>query len=322
MKIFAAWLVVAAALFSGQPASAQAKYPDRPIRMIVTFPPGGPTDSIGRLIAQKVTEKWGQQIVVENIAGGGGNLGMATAARAPADGYTILVVSTGFIINPHLYARAPYKLEDFAPISLVAASPDVLTVHPDVPARSISELISVIKANPGKYSYAHPGLGSTAHLSAELFKLKSGLDIVMVPFGSAGGRAINAVIGGHTQLAITALPPVVPNVKDGKLRALAVLANERNSELPNVPTMAESGIADMESHALTGLVAAAGTPQAVIDFWHQEVVRIVALPEVQEKLKTLGFEAVASTPQNYADRIRKEAAKWSKTIGEAKIKIE
>jgi tripartite-type tricarboxylate transporter receptor subunit TctC len=322
MKIFAAWLVVAAALFSGQPASAQAKYPDRPIRMIVTFPPGGPTDSIGRLIAQKVTEKWGQQIVVENIAGGGGNLGMATAARAPADGYTILVVSTGFIINPHLYARAPYKLEDFAPISLVAASPDVLTVHPDVPARSIGELISVIKANPGKYSYAHPGLGSTAHLSAELFKLKSGLDTVMVPFGSAGGRAINAVIGGHTQLAITALPPVVPNVKDGKLRALAVLANERNSELPNVPTMAESGIADMESHALTGLVAAAGTPQAVIDFWHQEVVRIVALPEVQEKLKTLGFEAVASTPQGYADRIRKEAAKWSKTIGEAKIKIE
>jgi tripartite-type tricarboxylate transporter receptor subunit TctC len=240
-------------------ARAQA-YPTRSMRMIVTFAPGGPTDIIGRIIAQKVSETWGQQVVVENVAGGGGNIALAQALRAPADGYTIVVVSTGFIVNPILYAKVPYEIKDFAPISLVAASPNVILVNPAVPARTVLDLVKLVKDNPGKHSYAQPGTGSSPHLAAELFKLKFGLDLTMVPFGSAA-PAVTSTIAGHTPIAFTALPAAMSNVQDGALRALAVLADKRNSLLPEVPTMAEAGVPDQESDTVTGIIARAGTPQ-------------------------------------------------------------
>jgi tripartite-type tricarboxylate transporter receptor subunit TctC len=313
-------LVGLVALICAGSASAQT-YPSKPIKMIVTFAAGGPTDVIGRIIAQKVSEAWGQQVVVENIAGAGGNIGLAAALRAPHDGYTIVAVSTGFIVNPSLYAKVPYQIKDFAPISLVAASPNVITVHPSVQAKTVQELIALIKSSPGKMSYAQPGIGSTPHLAAELFKLKFGLDLTMVPFGSAA-PAVTSTIAGHTPVAFTALPPALSNIQDGKLRALAVQAVKRNAGLPDVPTMAEAGVPDQESDTVTGIVALANTPKEIVERWHREIVRIVALPDVNARLRQLGFDPVGNSPAEYAERIRTEGAKWDKVAKEANIKID
>ena len=303
------------------PAGAET-YPARPVRMIVPFAAAGPTDVIGRIIAQKLSEDLGQQFYVENVPGGGGNTGTAQAAKSPADGYTILVVSTGFIINPSLYAKIPYDpFKDFAPVTLIAASPNVLTVAPSVPAKSVQELIALIKANPGKYSFAQPGTGSTPHLSGELFKLSFGLDLVMVPFTGAG-PAITSTIGGHTPIAFTALPPALASIQEGKLRGLAVLIGKRVAGLPDVPTMAEAGVPDQEADTLTGIVVPVGTPPEIVDLLHREIVKIVALPDVQEKLAALGFIAIADTPAEFAARLKSEFAKWAKVIKDAGIKVD
>jgi tripartite-type tricarboxylate transporter receptor subunit TctC len=303
------------------PAGAET-YPARSVRMIVPFAAAGPTDVIGRIIAQKLSEDLGQQFYVENVPGGGGNTGTAQAAKSPADGYTILVVSTGFIINPSLYAKIPYDpFKDFAPVTLIAASPNVLTVAPSVPAKSVLELIALIKANPGKYSFAQPGTGSTPHLSGELFKLSFGLDLVMVPFTGAG-PAITSTIGGHTPIAFTALPPALASIQEGKLRGLAVLTGKRVAGLPDLPTMAEAGVPDQEADTLTGIVVPVGTPPAIVDLLHREIVKIVALPDVQEKLAALGFIAIADTPAEFAARLKSEFAKWAKVIKDAGIKVD
>lgn len=313
-------LVCLAGLVCAGSASAQT-YPTKPIRMIVTFAAGGPTDVIGRIIAQKASESFGQQVVVENIPGASGNIALAAALRAPADGYTVVAVSTGFIVNPSLYSKVPYAIKDFAPISLVAASPNALSINPAVPAKTVQELIALVKANPGKYSYGQPGTGSSPHLAGELFRLKFGLDLTMVPFGSAA-PAITSTIGGHTPIAFTALPPAMANIRDGKLRGLAVLAAKRNPGVPDVPTMAEAGVPDQESDTVTGIVTLAGTPPAIVERWHREIVRIVALPEVNQRLRTLGFDPIANSPSEYAERIKTEGAKWDRVIKEAKITIE
>jgi len=312
-------VAVLVALACAGPAVAQT-YPAKPVKMIVPFAPAGPTDVIARLIAQKLSESWGQQVYVENIPGAGGNTGTANAARAPADGYTILVVSTGFIINPSLYTKVPYAISDFTPISLVAASPNAVSVHPSFPAKSMQELIALVKASPGKYSYAQPATGSTPHLAGELFKLRYGLDLTMVPFTSAG-LAMNSTIGGHTPIAFTALPPAMTNIQAGKLRGLAVMASKRNAGLPDVPTMAEAGVPDQESDTLTGIVAHAGTPKELIDRWHREIARIVALPDIQERLLKLGFDAIANSPTEFAARIKSEAVKWDKVAKDANIRM-
>jgi tripartite-type tricarboxylate transporter receptor subunit TctC len=313
--------LVSPALVDAGGALAQV-YPNHSVRMIVPFAAGGPTDVIARIVAQKLSESWGQQIYTENVPGGGGNTGAAMAARAPADGYTILVVSTGFIVNPSMYAKVPYDpIKDFSPVTLVASSPNVLSVHPEVPARSVRELIDLVKANPGKYSFAQPGTGSTPHLAGELFKLKFGLDLVTVPFNGAA-LAINSTLGGHTPVVFTALPPAMANIKDGKLRGLAVLSLKRAAVLPDVPTMAEAGVPDQESDTLTGVVTPAGTPQEIIDRWHDEIVRIVALPEVKQRLEDLGFDPVADTPAHFGERIKTEIAKWAKVVHDANIKAD
>ena len=306
---------------AGDDALAQ-NYPSRTIRMIVPFAAGGPTDVIARIVAQKLSETWGQQIYAENVPGGGGNTGIAMAARAPADGYTILVVSTGFLVNPSMYAKVPYDpIKDFAPVTLVASSPNVLSVYPEVPAKSVRELIDLIKANPGKYSFAQPGTGSTPHLAGELFKLRFGLDLVMVPFNGAA-LAINSTLGGHTPIAFTALPPAMANIKDGKLRGLALLSLKRAAVLPDLPTMVEEGVPDQESDTLTGVVAPAGTPPAIVERWNSEIARVVALPETRQRLQDLGFEPVADTPAHFGERIKSEIAKWAKVVHDANIRAD
>src|SRR4051794_39602161 len=227
MKCLARWLA-ALMLTAGTAYADNASYPARAVKVIVPFAPAGPTDVIARLVAQKLSERLGQQFYVENHPGAGGNLGMGLAAREPADGYAILVVSSSFVVNPSLYNKIPYDaLRDFAPVTLAAASPNVLVVTPSVPAKSVKELIDIVHADPGKYSYAMPGAGTTPHLSGELFKLSAKLDIATVPFRGAG-PAIQSAVAGHTPIAFTALPPAAPLVQQGALRALAVTSAKRS----------------------------------------------------------------------------------------------
>jgi tripartite-type tricarboxylate transporter receptor subunit TctC len=308
-------LVLAAA------ANAQT-YPDKPVKMIVPFAAGGPTDVIARLVAQKLSEAWGQQVYTENVPSGGGNTGAGMVAHAAPDGYTILAVSTSFIVNPSMYDKVPYDpIKDFAPITLVAASPNILFVNPQVPAKSVKELIELVRSNPGKYSYAQPATGSTPHLAGELFKLKFKLDLVTVPFNGAS-LAVNSTIGGHTPIAFTALPPAMANIKEGKLRGLAVLADKRSAALPEVPTMAEAGISDLESDTLTGIVAPIGTSPDIVNRWNAEIVKMVADPAIKKRLGELGFEPVANKPAEFGARIKTEIAKWDKVVRDAHIRAQ
>src|SRR5262252_9393697 len=271
-------------------------YPARPVRLIVPFGAGGPTDVIARIVAQKLSASWGQQVVTENIPGAGGNTGVAMAGRASPDGYTMLVVSTGFMVNPSMYTKIPYDpIKDFAPVTLVAASPNVISVHPDFPAKTLKELIELVKANPGKYSFAQPATGSTPHLAGELFKQQYRLDLVTVPFNGAA-LAVNSTIGGHTPIAFTALPPAMSNIKEGKLRGLAVLSAARSPALPEVPTNGEAGVPDLESDTLTGIVAPAATPREIIERWRNGIAAMVATADVKQRLQDLGFAPVANTP--------------------------
>jgi tripartite-type tricarboxylate transporter receptor subunit TctC len=297
-------------------------YPARPVRLIVPFAAAGPTDVIARIVAQKLADSWGQQVYTENIPGAGGNTGVVMAAKAPPDGYTLLVVSTGFIVNPSMYAKIAYDpIKDFSPVTLVAASPNVVSTNPDVPAKTLRELIDLIKANPGKYSFAQPATGSTPHLAGELMKQKYALDLVTVPFNGAA-LAINSTIGGHTPIAFTALPPAMSNIKDGKLRGIAVLSTKRAPALPEVPTNIEAGIPDLEGDTITGIVAPAGTPKEIIMRWRDEIARIVAMPDVNERLQTLGFAPVANTPEEFGQRLRTEMAKWGKVVRDAGIRAD
>jgi tripartite-type tricarboxylate transporter receptor subunit TctC len=324
MKIAARILaaLVTLTLAGAAMAQAPADYPNKAVRIIVPFAPGGPTDVVGRMFALKLSESMAQQFYVENLPGAGGNIGIAAAAKAPADGYTILVVSTGFMVNPSLYAKVPYDpIKDFTPLTLVAVSPNVLFVHPSVPATTVKELIDLIKRNPGKYSYAHASIGSTPHLSGELLKLTFGLDLVTVPFTSAA-LAVNSTLGGHTPIGITALPPAVANIKEGKLRGLAVMAVKRPAALADVPTLAEAGVPDQEADTLTGLVMPAGTPNEIVARLNREIVRIGNLPDVNERLQSIGFNPVLNTPDEFGTRIKAEMEKWGKVVRDAKLRIE
>jgi tripartite-type tricarboxylate transporter receptor subunit TctC len=302
--------------------AADNDYPNHKVRLIVPFAAGGPTDVVGRMVAERLSEVLGQQVYVEDMPGAGGNLGVETAKRAAPDGYTILAVSTGFIINPSMYSKIGYDpIKDFAPISLVAASPNVVSVNPSLPVKNLKELIALLKANPGKYSYGHPSTGSTPHLAAEAMKQIYGLDLVTVPFNGAP-PAINSTLGDHTQIAFTALPPALGTLQNGSLRGIAILAKERVAALPGLPSNIEQGVPGLESDTLTGIVAPAGTPAAIIDKWHAAIVTMAADPEIRKKLDTLGFIPVADTPAEFTDRIRSEAARWDKVIKAAGIQMD
>jgi len=299
-----------------------AGYPERNVRVIVPFGQGGPTDVIARVFAQKLSENLGHQFYVENMPGAGGNIGTAAAARAGGDGYTILVISTGFMVNPSLYAKVPYDpIKDFTPLTLAAVSPNVIFTNPSVPAKTLKELVDLIKASPGKYSYAQPAMGSTPHLSAELFKQTFGLDLVMVPFTSAG-LAVNAVLSNQPSIGFTALPPTIGLINEGKLNGLAIEALKRSPTIPNVPTIAEAGVPGQEADTLTGFVLPAGTPPAIVAQLHAEMVKIGALPEIRERLEKIGFNPVLNTPAEFGERIKSEMERWGKVVKAANLKIE
>jgi tripartite-type tricarboxylate transporter receptor subunit TctC len=297
-------------------------YPARPVRVIIPYAPGGPTDVFGRLMAQKLSEQLGKQLYVENIGGAGGNVGMGQGAKAAPDGYTILVVAPTIVINPALYDKVPFDpYKDFDPVTLAVTSPDVLSVHPSLPVATVKDLVALIKANPGKYNFASPGTGTPGHLVGEQFRLSLGLDLVHVPFNSAG-LAIGSTIAGHTPIAFTTPPPVVPQVKEGKLRVLAVASKTRSRALADVPTMAEAGYPDIEGEAWFAVVVPARTPKEIITLLHREIVKLIALPDMKERLAMLGFEPVGNTPEECAAQFKTEIAKWAKVIREAGIKAQ
>jgi len=306
---------------SSRVARAQA-YPARPVRVIVPFAPGGPTDVFARLIAQKMSEQTGKQFYIENVVGAGGNLGSGRAAQAAPDGHTMLVTGGGHVNNPFLYAYVPYDpMRDFEAVTLGAVQPVVLTAHPSVPAHSVNELLALIKANPGKYSFASPGVGTPPQLVGELFRLSLAPDLVHVPF-NGGGPAIGATAAGHTPLSFGAITPAVPLVKDGKLRALAVTSKARSRALPETPTMAEAGYPDVEGTSWAAVVVPAGTPKEIIAQLHRMIVASVGMADVKERLDALGFEAVVNTPEECMHFFRAEMAKWSKVIKEAGLRAE
>src|SRR6267154_2497980 len=315
-------MLAAVLLLTGVVPSLAQGYPNRPVRVVVGFPAGGPTDVIARLVSQKLSDSLGQQFFVENIGGAGGNTASGQVARVAPDGYTIMAISTGFLVNPSLYAKVPYDpIKDFSAVTLVAVSPNVVVVNPQVPAKSLPELVQLIRDNPGKYSYAGPGIGSTPHLGGELFRLTYKLDLVHVPFAGAA-PAVQSTVGGHTPIAFTALPSSMAAIQAGQLRALGVAANERAAGMPDVPTFAEQGVNDQEADTLTGIVAPAGTPKEAIDLLYRETANAVRQPEVSERLKVLGFKAVVDTPDQFGARIKLEIEKWGKVVRNAKLRID
>ena len=308
------------ALLAAPTAQAQGSYPDRPVRIIVPFAAAGPTDMVSRLIAQKLSEKFGQQFYVENMAGAGGNLGMGAASRAPGDGHTILVASSSYQVNVSLYAKPPYADKDFAPVTMAGVSPNGLFVHPSVPAHSVKELVDLLRANPGKYTFASPGIGTTPHLSSELFKLTFKLDFAIAPF-PGGGPSIQSVVAGHTPICIQTIPPATPLVHAGKVRALAIAAKKRSPALPDVPTFDEVGIKDQEAETMQGVFVPAATPKPIVELLQREVARIVALPDVKQKMEATGLETGGWPSAEFDAYIKADIAKWKRVITEAKIPL-
>jgi len=307
------------ALFVASAAFAQ-NYPNKIVRIIVPFAAGGPTDVVARLVGQKLSEKLGQQFIVENIGGAGGNIGMGNAARAPGDGYTILFVSSSYVVNPSLYSKVPYDPEkDFVPITKAAGAPNALIVHPSVPAKTVKELVDLIKADPSKYNIASPGAGTTPSLSIELFKQAFDLnELIVVPFGG-GNPAIQAVVAGHTQLSFQAIPPATALIQEGRLRALAITATKRSAVLPDVPTLDELGAKGQEAETMQGVLAPAGTPKEIVDLLQREIAAILSTPDVRDKVLALGFEPSGITPAEFDSYIKTEIAKWRKVIEDANI---
>lgn len=320
LKRALAVIACAAAAVVSPGADAQ-QYPSRPIRFIVPFPPGGPTDVIARIVAQKMTEAWKQQVVVDNRSGAGGNIGMGIAASAPADGYTILFVSSSFMVNPGLYKKIPYDpYKSFIPVSNLAASTHVFFTHPSQPVKSIAELINVVKKNPGKHSMATPGIGTVPHLSAHLLILDAKLDLVTVPY-AGGGPSLAAVLGNQVPFGCQAIPPVTPHIQAGRVRALALTSARRSEIVPEVPTMAELGFKDHEAETITGMLVPAGASAAIVRKLHAEATRIIVLPDVRQRITELGADIIASSPQQFTANIKREVERWSKVIKDAGIQV-
>jgi tripartite-type tricarboxylate transporter receptor subunit TctC len=295
-------------------------YPTRPVRAVVAFAPGGVTDTFARLMAQRLTEQLGKQVYVENIAGASGNIGTAHVAKAAPDGYTILFAFSSHVVNSTLFARVPYDpIKDFDPVTLAVASTTVLTVNPSVPAKTVKELVDLVKANPGKFSFGSAGAGTQAHLAGEQFRLSLGLDLVHVPFGG-GGPAVAAVVAGHTPISFGSPQAAMQHVRQGTVRALAVTSKRRSQIFPDVPTMTEAGYSQIEGDSWVGILVPASTPGEIIEVLYRTSSKILAQPDMQERLAALGYDLVASTPEEFATRITAEIEMWAKVIRAANIK--
>ncbi|HSS71776.1 MAG TPA: tripartite tricarboxylate transporter substrate binding protein [Casimicrobiaceae bacterium] len=310
------WLALAAARAAAQ------DYPTKPIRFIVPYPPAGGTDIVARILNEPLAVALGQPIITENRGGAAGNIGTDIVAKAAPDGYTILFTLSSHTINPKLYSNLPFDVEkDFVPISLAATLPQILVANPSLPANNVRELIALAKAQPGKLNYASVGTGSPAHIAGELFKLKTGVDIVHVPY-KGGGPAITDTLGGQVQLAFVSIPAALQYVKAGRLKALAVTSDTRSTAAPDIPTLVESGVPDCVVNSWYGALAPAKTPPFIIAKLQAAFARVLAMPEVKEKLFLQGAEAAASTSEEFDRRIRAELKQWEYVIREAKIKAE
>jgi tripartite-type tricarboxylate transporter receptor subunit TctC len=315
------WLLLKAAgvLLAVTTAAAAQDYPTKPIRMIIPFPPGGSNDVVGRLFAQHLSEKLGKQIVVDNRGGAGGVIGTETAAHAPHDGYTLLVISLAHAVNPWLY-KLPYDpIKAFEPISTLGSGPNVLAVNPQLPVHNVKELIALAKAEPGKLQYASAGVGSFQHLGAELFKLEAHVNMLHVPF-KGGGPAMIDVMGGHTKLLFSSLVQTTPHIKSGKLRAIATGGAKRSPVLPDVPTVSESGVPGYLGVNWWGLVAPAGTPAPIIAKLHAAVVAAQDSPDLQKQFATQGAEVMKMSSAEFGKFMVSEMAKWQRVVKEGGIK--
>ncbi len=301
-------------------ASAQ-DYPTKPVRLIIPFPPGGSNDVVGRLFATKLGERLGKQVIVDNRGGAGGTIGTDLAANAPKDGYTLLVISLAHAVNPWLY-KLPYDpIKAFTPITILGSGPNVLVVNPQLPVKSVKELIALAKKEPGKVQYASAGIGSFQHLGGELFKLMAGVNLLHVPF-KGGGPAMIDVIGGHTKVMFSSLVQTTPHIKSGKLRPLGVGGLTRNPVLPDVPTIAEAGVPDYEAVNWWGLVAPAGVPAAVVERVHKEIAAIQDDPEVRKQFANQGASVVKMSTAEFAQHMVKEMNKWGRVVKESGIKAQ
>lgn len=301
--------------------AAAQDYPTKPVRVIIPFPPGAINDTVGRLIATELTNRLGKQFIVDNRAGAGGVVGTELAANAPKDGYTLLVVSLVNTVNPWLYKLNYEPIKSFAPIAFVASSPNILVVNPQVPAKTLAEFIALAKKQPGKVQYASGGVGSFMHLGGELFKLSAGVNLLHVPF-RGGGPAMTDVMGGHTNAAFATIPTATPQVKSGKVRALAVGASKRQAALPDVPTADEAGLPGYHVSNWVGLVAPVGIPSAIVDKLNKEIAAIMESPEMQKQLENQGLEFISMTPAEFGTFMEKELAQWGRVVKEGGIKAE
>jgi tripartite-type tricarboxylate transporter receptor subunit TctC len=314
-------LKTAGLLLALMTAVAAQEYPTKPVRVIVPFPPGGVNDTVGRMIAAQLSERLGKQFVVDNRSGAAGVVGTELAANAPKDGYTLLIVSLVNAVNPWLY-KLPYDpVESFTPIAFLAAAPNVLVVNPELPVKSVNELVALARGKPGQLQYASAGVGSFMHLGGELFKLTAGVDILHVPF-KGGGPAIIDVVGGHTKVAFATTITTAPHIRSGKLRALGVGGTSRSAVLPDVPTVAEAGVSGYEVANWIGIVAPAGTPAAIVAKVHGEILAIQDSPEVQKQLSSQGGEVMRMSSREFGDFMLKEMGKWERVVKAGGIKAD
>ncbi len=302
-------------------AAAAQDYPTKPLRLIIPFPPGGSNDVVGRIVATQLGERLGKQVVVDNRGGAGGVLGTEVAANAPPDGYTLLVISLAHTVNPGLYKLRYDPIKSFLPVAMIGSGANVLSVHPSVPVSSVQELIALAKQKPGELNYASAGPGSFQHMGSELFKLMANVDIVHVPF-KGGGPAMIDVVGGHSHVLFSSLVQTMPHIRSGKLRALGTGGVKRSAILPDVPTIAEAGVPGYEMANWWGIVAPAGTPQAVVDRLSKELAVVLSAPETQKQFSTEGAEVVQKTPAEFGQFIETELTKWQRVVKEANIKPE
>jgi len=313
----AATLLLTADIALAQTAPAYP-VPGRAVRLVAPFAPGGPVDVGARLIAPKLQEALGVQVYVENMPGGSGNIGTGVVAKAPGDGHTVLVISSGFVVNPSMFKLSYDWEKELIPVSLIGLAPQVILVHPSVPAKDMKEMIALVKANPGKYSYGSAGLGTPGFLAGEMLRQSFGIDLQHVPF-QGGGPAVVSTVGGHTPMVITTISSASGPLQQGSIRPLAVTSARRSPALPNVATLAEQGILNQESDVILGVLVPGTTPKPIVNRLHAEIVKIVADPEIKQRLASVGFAAVGSTPAEFDARIRSEIAKWAKVVRDAGI---
>jgi tripartite-type tricarboxylate transporter receptor subunit TctC len=311
------------ALIALVPAGAAAQqYPTRPLRIVVPFAAAGGSDIIARIIAQKLNESLGQPVIVDNRPGAGANIGIGIAAKAPPDGYTLLVASSAFTVNPTLYSKIPYEpFRDFYPLTCIGSSPNMIAVHPQFPAKSVKELIELVRSQPGKHNYSSPGAGTTPHLSGEMLRIAFRIDLRHIPYGGAGPQ-VQSLISGQVPIGFASVPSFAPQVKAGQLRGLAVTAEKRTAALPDVPSMGELGMPGMVGDTFQGLFVPAATPRAITARLHTDVMKALAAPDVRERLAVIGLEPIGNTPEQFAAQIKSDIARWGKVIREAGIKAE